>query len=511
MSKAPFGFVPLIVIYVLAHAAIQLWTPNLGRDQTIDALFAQQWSWGASYRNPPLYTWALTALNELFGAHKAAQLILKFGALLAMYLCLFAAAKRLFESRRMAAVAGASPLAMEIFAWDAIRHYTHSIFLSAVIAATFLVVLRLCESRRPIDFLAFAVLIALGVLTKYGYLIFAVTLLLAMALQPRYRQVLINPWMIASLVLALLLVLPHALHLYQHSWVQIQAEGAHSLQISPARNLPNDTLAGLSSLAENTLQFTLPLPALLVLCFPAVLWRWRTQADEATLLLRTQLLAAALVLIAGIFVLGMTEISRHYLIGVFFLFPLWACKEIDRAYAKGGMRGGLNAVVCGLGFFVALAFAYSILEVFYAPHPPIGKACKRCYAHRPYDEIAAQIRDQVGGDFGTILSYDHLTGGNLLLRFPEARVLTAKYPQLKPPRSTQRGCLVIGKPGTLIDVPLNHSSFGQWVRKYIPVERLGDLDSDVTVGKLRAPLYFSDTRFFELEYASVADGIGECR
>ena len=137
----------LIAAYLAVHLGVRLWMgPALGFDDAEQALFAQHWRPSYRLRAPPLFTWALLAIGPVAGVGVVAVSLLRY-ALLAMVLgCTYLTARRLIRDPVLAALATFSFTAIYVFGYYSHRDLTHTTALSAFLAASWYIFVRLCES-----------------------------------------------------------------------------------------------------------------------------------------------------------------------------------------------------------------------------------------------------------------------------------------------------------------------------------------------------------------------------
>ena len=97
-----------------------------------------------------------------------------------------------------------------------------------------------------------------------------------------------------------------------------------------------------------------------------------------------------------------------------------------------------------------LIFAILVVVVVQArfQHIQAGPAfCKVCRMQAPYPDVAELLRAEAGyGGDGTIIAGDNYIAGNFRVQFPDARILTPRYPEVVPPLPPEGAtgpCLVV--------------------------------------------------------------------
>ena len=277
MPPPPFWakpkFVALaIVAYLAAHFALRLamW-PTLGIDDAEQALFAQEFSWSYRYRAPPLFTWMLLGLGRLIGFDIVTISLIRYALLGATYGFVYLTARRLVADPRLAALAVYSFAAIYVFAYYSHHDLTHTTALSAMLAVSWYVFVRLVASPALGWYLTLGAVFGLGLLAKWNFVIFAAALPLACLLHPRFKRLVLTWRIVPAALVAAIIVLPTIIA---------------ALAIGPAAGdelgavLGDEPGFSVQHLAEGTFRlvkaaivYPQPLLALVALVLGAPLWR----------------------------------------------------------------------------------------------------------------------------------------------------------------------------------------------------------------------------------------------
>jgi len=478
------GFITLTLALLMGLRWALL--PGLGGDDGEQLVFAQSFELGYQLRNPPLYTWLVIALQGIVGVGTHTVLLLKFGLLVTIALLLRELARQLGTDDRLASLAGASPLLIYSIGWDSLLGFSHSVLVTVFVLATWIQLLRL---RDDPDWRLYAVLglaVGLGLLAKPVFGLFLVALLAAAFWDSEFRMRLRPAGLGMALFIAAALYAPHGLWLADQLAQAAQAEPSGRSLTAGLKQVPR--LWGLA--------IAFPMPFLVL--FGAVFWqglrhgrtdwRWR-------LFIRTLGIVLALASL-GVAVIDVDRVRSHYMFVLAFVpaFLFW--------------RLGPGVPAQRIGLFAALVFA----AVAVLAGGIVGKVlleperCGRCQHHIPYDALADDLR-AAGFQGGTIITGWHPDplAGNLRARFPDARVISSKHPDVIPPgrqpiADGRPGCLLVwsggGGPAHLI--ALANQRFGAGIpegTKEIPLTR---------------PLAGTPERAFTLSYL-LAPARGDCR
>lgn len=428
-------FIGLIGAYVALHFLLRVvFSPVIGTDDVTQAIHAQVLAWGYEFRQPPLYTWLQWGSDRLIGVGVASHVFLKYLLLFLTYLFLYFIARQVLARQGSAIIAAASLGLTYPFAVSIHQGVTHSILLTALIAATVWAFIRL--ERRPglPGYLGLGVLLGLGMFSKYGFLVFAGAFLLAALSLPRYRRVLLDRRMLIALAIVVLIALPPLAWLLERQNATLAAVAALGpKQAQAAVFLPR--MANLGSLVSSIVQFLAPLWLFLLVFFPRALRRIEKQPglnDAARLLGRT--LAISLVLLVLAMLAGLLgKVQPRWMHAFLLLFPLYFFARAEKAYPQGVARRGYVITLAAIPLLVIVLWASQTYL-----GPKFGKATR---FHVPYDLLARHLREE-GLKSGLIIAGDEYLAGNLRLQFPPAAVIAASFP-FRPPAPAQGGCLLV--------------------------------------------------------------------
>jgi 4-amino-4-deoxy-L-arabinose transferase-like glycosyltransferase len=398
---------------LLAHTAIR-WglSRNLDLDEAEQLVLVQTWSAGYSVQ-PPLYTWLLWPLVQLVGANVLALALLKLLLLGTLFVLMARVARQVFPDARYA-LAAATPLLLPVIGWEAWR-MTHTPLLCVMCLATVLAVLRL---RNNPGWMACGVLggcLGLGMLTKYNYAVFALALALACCTIPAYRARLLHPRLFFSLLVAALILAPHAWWGWEHR--------AEILDYLRTRTGLGSTPGG-RSLGRGLGGFVLSLAVGLSVPAGAVffascrsLWQWLRPAGlpETYRLIMTFVAITLGLYLALVIVGGVKDFRVHWFAPLLLLMPFWF---FHRGLAAPSQQR----------FYFALVVLYSLGVLGVR-----GSAFVRDYEAGKYqsrDHLYAALAEDVtagGHQPRMVITQDILSAGYARLYFPEAPVYCQCY------------------------------------------------------------------------------------
>jgi hypothetical protein len=439
----------LIAGYLLTHLGVRLWIgPGLGVDDAEQALFAQHWLPTYRLRAPPLFTWALVGLSPVTGFGMVAISALRY-LLLAMVLGFtYLTARRLIRDPALAALAALSITAIYVFGYYSHHDLTHTTTLSAFLAASWYVFVRLCETPTLRWYLLLGLCFGLGTLGKWNFAVFAAALPLACLMQPAYRALALNWRIVPAGLIAAAIVLPSALAALQLG--AMPGEGMEGVLASRGGSLPWILIKGTASLAAATLVYPQPFLVLFLIAFGALAWRGLRAPAPAAGALEPVASAALLATVMGVAIglhwllvllARVTEFPERLLQPTLMILPVYLFMLVERGQAAGGAparvvrRYALTlAAVAG----VALAARIGI-------HVAGADYCRAaCRDLIPAADIAAELRKAGFSGKGTVVVRDIHLGGNLRVHLAEARFMaTGSPPKVWPAPQGSGQCLAL--------------------------------------------------------------------
>jgi hypothetical protein len=282
---------------------------------------------------------------------------------------------------------------------------------------TFHVFLRLSESRRLSWYALFGICAAMGMLSKYNYLVFLAGLIgAAFSLKP-LRAIILNWKMLVALALTVALTLPHWLWVKNHPDVAFAT--SRKLHIESGHASLSAFLTGLTDLVGS---ISTHVGALLGVCFLVCRKRLAPPAASTANSLHAQLLERSFIfifvlLVLAIVCLHVTNVKDRWFSPVLICLPVYLAAKLTPRLNLARLR-----VLIGMGLAVMLAVSIILPgRTWFA-----GRWCKPSQLNAPFDRMASQIRPSISAD--TILIADSSwAGGNLRLSFPNHFIASERW------------------------------------------------------------------------------------
>jgi len=219
---------PLIffLVYLTIHFLLRIFiSETLQVDDREQILYAQTLEAGYLMPQPPMYSWLSWLFFKLFGSNLFALSLLKYILIYATFYFIVEIAKNFFSNSNIQKLVIYSFLLMPSFFWHMHQGFTHTILLGLGIVTSFYFFLLLTHDQSSKNFFLFGISVATGLLAKYSYILFLMTLLLSALTIKNYRDIILNKKFLISLSIILIIILPHVIWLISnYSEIFIQAQ-----------------------------------------------------------------------------------------------------------------------------------------------------------------------------------------------------------------------------------------------------------------------------------------------
>jgi hypothetical protein len=410
-----------------------LWAVSPGRTLQ-DALTAEllqgHLAGGYQLRNPPLYEWLLWGIQQLVGPGQLSYLVLRYALIAATGLLFYAALLRTVPSRRLAAAFSLSLVLFYWFGWEIHHSVSHSLALLAASLGLFIAALSYAERPTAASAFLLGLIVGLGLMAKWSFLLVVLSLGLALAITPESRRIYRDPQTLIVLVGAALPILPFLL------WLDSIDPG-----LVGSRAVPSGRGLSTERSLQGALVFFTGIPLVFLPWIAFVLffsWRFPNIPRSSPALpervairlagltaIATLAIMALLLLVAiatGAALFGVTRFAIHYL----FPFCLFAALALSGLAAQRVNEERFAPRLAITSLALALVIFLLKLGSFYVI-PPASEATNLL----PYDRLAEELARRGLGkaQFVTLSPRD---AGNLAVALPDARALSLSA-RIEPP------------------------------------------------------------------------------
>jgi len=408
-------FALFIGVYFTLFVVVRLvMTSTASVDESEQIMLAQYFAWGYNAQ-PPLYTWLLQLLFELFGITIFGLALLKSMLLFIAYFFVYKTGKLLTCNEIKASLAALSLMLLSQIIWGAQVDQTHTVLLTSATSMAFYYYFKIALGKSHIvDFVLLGISAAIGLLAKYNFVLVLAGLTTTALLIPSYRKRLFQIKTFISIAVCSIAILPHLL------WFLSHIDLATSRSIERMYGIQSgvwltDTFSGLKDLFIATVAFITPFWLIFLALFRK---DWQRDSSQETKAILIYIGAVLYLLILIILATGTTNIKERWLQPYLYIFPLLLFMQTSLKQVTYNVR---------IYIFTSLGMALFIAVIMIAAPRMIDHRGKPSRTNFPFKEISYQLQDTVNGG-SLIYAEDMFIGGNLLLSFPNVTVITPSLP-----------------------------------------------------------------------------------
>jgi 4-amino-4-deoxy-L-arabinose transferase-like glycosyltransferase len=425
---------------------VMLWAVSPGRTLQ-DALAAEllqgHLAGGYQLRNPPFYEWLLWGVHQIVGPGPLSYLILRYSLIATTGILFYAALLRTVASARLAAAFSLSLVLFFWFGWEIHHSVSHTLALLAASLALFIAALAFTERPTTGRALVLGLIIGIGLMAKWSFLLVLLSLGVALAVTRETRALYREPRTLLVLAGAVLPILPFALWL-----ANIDPD------LVGRRTVPSGSELSLDQALQGIAAFVTGIPLVFLPWIAFVLFfAWRfpktppsspalSQAVAIRLASLTAIVALLLMAVLLLFafatggaLFGISRFAIHYL----FPFSLFAALALAGLIAQRveEQRFGQRLAIVSLA--VALVIFLVKLASFY-----IVPGSSEANNLLPYARLADELTKH-GLGTAQFLTLSPRDAGNLAIYLPEARALSLSARIEPPPADTlaDRPCVLL--------------------------------------------------------------------
>jgi hypothetical protein len=428
LAWAGFGFVHMLPRLIPSSL--------MGAADGLSMVAAQKLQLAYQVGQPPFYDWAVWAVQQLTGPTALGIYLPKYLFCLAAGIYAYLGAVAIGAVAIQAVVASVALMLLFNVGMTIHDLSTHSVPMLAAIPATFFHFVRVVQTGRTLHYAALGLAIAVGTLSKYGFLIFPAALFIAASFDAPARARLFNARFLLTLLIPVILVLPFASWVYANRDA-LGARAARTLIAGESRSHLIRALDGLKDMAGSYLVYASPAVPILWAVWPRLL-TLRSRADfgrtDLHALLWRTLAATALLMAAGIALAGVDTMRSRYMHAVALMLPVGVVALL--VAADFTRRRVVIFLAIAAGLQIVTAVSRGII-----PFAPVRPFCRSCEVIEPVSRLAGRLTAE-GFANARIHAGDHQLAGNLRRFLPEAQITTGLITVNHGPLGTRRCALV---------------------------------------------------------------------
>ena len=437
---SPTAVVLVWVCFSTIFASIQLLSSStLTNDPAVTLENVQRhFSVGYQIRNPPLFDWLYYVSQTVFSEGIVAHTVLRYTLISAIGILYYAAFRQAGCNSRVAAAFSYSLVFFVWMASDFHYHFTHTLLLVVVGLAAWMCAVAYIVRQRAWLAAVLGLLVGLGMITKWSFLLPTAGAICAFLFMPRARRAFADWRSLLIPMCAAIPVTPVALWLIEVRANMVSA-GRDWLVDEPTPYLARIFPAILEYLNSLVL-FLLPWP--IFIGWIGYVTRNANRRSGAMHPNGRLAAGAALWTIAlglvGVIAVGVGNMGMRYMFPVLLTAPIaaaaWIAPRVDdAAFALGTVR---VATVVAIIAIVLRFWSFHIID---------GVAPQNNTQRYPYTVLAQELTDR-GFSTAQFVTGGQRDAGNLMAHLPESRAYALTSLRVAPmPRDTveERPCVAI--------------------------------------------------------------------
>ncbi|MCP3869393.1 MAG: hypothetical protein GY703_15080 [Gammaproteobacteria bacterium] len=485
-EQAGFFFF-LLAVYFSFHWLLRIFMGGgFEMDEAEQLILGQRLQLGYS-ADPPLYTWLQIPLFQVFGDGVVALALLKNLLLFTTYSSVYLIGRRIGLTPEKAVLASLSLLLLPGIGWESQRDLTHSVLVTTLAAVTLWYVLSLLERRPgPGQYLLLGVLFGLGVLSKWNYVLFALSVVFTLlSVNPR---LILRPAFLLTPLAASILLAPFLWWMYEN--LAVATATSYKLEVE---TLPY--LQRLAGSAKTLVIAYLEFAGLFLIIWAALFMPWRVNersaASEKTpgvLFLVRLLWMTLVILVIFMLISGGTVYRSRWLLPVLFYVPVLVFAFLPDPFWVPRRIARYRRVLYALMLLIPLGLAARVYVL-----PMTGDFTK---PHFPGEALTRSLtRD--AGQHDLVIAPSSLIGGNLQAHLEDTFVSLppVDFPLAEIRSNPKATFLLVWDSKASAGIPETLTRYASQRLKSV-IEPVG------TPGEVQALYRFSENEYFKLGWQS---------
>lgn len=440
------AFLLMLSAYFALHIVLRVTlSASLDYDEAEQVLLSQ-WLLAGYTEQPPLYTWMQHFLFVLFGKNVFAVSLLKNSLLLLTYICVFFAAREIFDDVRTAILAALSLLLIPQIGWESQRDMTHTTLVVFAAAATLWQVMRLIKSQSLTNYGMLGLLLGMGILAKPNFPLYIATLLITLSSFAEGRKVIFSKKILVSLLILAACIAPHVL------WIADNQDIFFSATRKFKSGRPDYLYKGLASLITTSFCFLAPMGIVYLFVFPEGFSLKRSSLSGFhRQFISRYLLFLFLVLVVVVIAGKVTSVKDRWLQPLLFVAPIFFFARLPSGAITPPRFKLFLRIITVAALAIYIAFTIRVVGVSYT------KNFRRL--NYPFNRMAEKMY-HLGFTNGLLISNDRFIAGNLRFQFPESTALIPEYrfAQLVDPTQYSQAA-VVWRAGKSQEIPADLKMF----------------------------------------------------
>jgi 4-amino-4-deoxy-L-arabinose transferase-like glycosyltransferase len=422
LVRKPEAVIWLLAGYFILGFIVRLILPHGMRVDESQQAFFSQWMVVGYDTQPPLFNWFQSAIVSVFGLSLATVAAAKSIVLFLLFATYYQLAKLVLEDRFFAVIATLSLFTIPQIFWGSQRDLTHTVAQMLMINLLLYSIVKTLKAPSLASYLMVGVSLGLGMLSKYNFTLVVIGSIVAVWLHPEGRARIFDRRFLLSLVVAVVLFLPHGLWLINNLDIASERTLGTMAQDAPAGALAK-FLKGPYEFIELVLVILGPTFIIYSLVFGKAFLGNLRSGNVWSRFFDTVFVVISLAVLALVFAIGITAMRDRWMLPFLFIMPIAFCLKMQ----AGGVRGEDFAKRF---LWVPLAVMIITLPMFLIrANFPLLFGRYESY-NIPYAAFVEKIVADEGKTPGLVMSDGWLETGNLHLQLPDVPAMTTFFGNL---------------------------------------------------------------------------------
>ena len=243
-------FFLILGLYYILQIIIKINYGGVEYDDAEQFILSQHISLYYTNAQPPLYNWIQYIFFKIFGLNIFALALFKHILLFMIFYSYYILARELNLSKNRSILASSLLFLLPQISWGAEFKLTHSVLLLLVSIWTMIYILKLIKNPSYKNAIIFGIIMALGILSKYSYILLLLAIFIVLILD--YKELIFSRYILLSIIVSAILVMPHLIAFISHI-----DEVVNSIMSKTDKNL--GIIHGFISLIKSTFAFMAPI------------------------------------------------------------------------------------------------------------------------------------------------------------------------------------------------------------------------------------------------------------
>ncbi len=318
MKQLLYNKITVLAIFSgMAIVAISFMKNALELEDAEQAYYSQWWRWGYDDQ-PPLYTWIQLLMNSVIGVSKLSFSLLRGLIFSGILVLLYQFSVEVLKNRTKASLAVLSLVLLPAFIDFTFRRLSHTALLCLLILGTYYMLHRLLQRKSTLNYMLLGVIVSMGILTKYNYVLLLGALCVVLPFDRSLRQLVFNKKIVWSAIIVLIAVSPHIYWLFGHHDYMVELQNSIRIKTEGKIESSIPVLSPFLALVLTLIQLLAPILGLVLVFLLAKKIKYMPSFTINWLvkLLLSQFLVVALVFV----ILGIQKVEVRWLLPLFLPF-----------------------------------------------------------------------------------------------------------------------------------------------------------------------------------------------